>query len=66
MENKRETKKELDLDQLEQLTGGTGYSTRSSLMTCVHCGEEFDLTKPGKLAAFREHIKNCTQSPSKS
>ena len=66
MENKQETKKELlDLDQLEQVTGGMSR-TRSSVMTCVHCGEEFDLTKPGKLAAFREHIKNCPQNPSQS
>ena len=45
MESKYEEKKELDLDQMEKVSGGAGKGypgiNRKIIHVCQHCGETF-------------------------
>ena len=55
MENKRETKKELELDQLEQVTGGDGASEEG--YDCSESGKEFEEHKEdGRTSFFNSKI----------
>lgn len=53
MEKEQEKKKELEGEQLEQVTGG--FNT--SLVTCIVCGKTFNVLK--ERAEYMKHIETC-------
>ena len=57
MEDKRETRKELDLDQVEEVTGGKG-SSFGGFYKCNRCGKAFS-----SQLKCQDHERNCTFMP---
>ena len=55
MENKQELAQELDFDQMEKVSGGSGEDVR----TCPWCGQTFAIGD----RSFPKHLRDCSKAP---
>lgn len=67
MENRQEMPKELDIDQLNEVTGGAGGSESGKVVTCQWCGQEFYTKgrRPQAVLEMQRHMRKCPKNPLK-
>ena len=57
MEDKKQTAQELNLDQMDQISGGTAERAQ----TCPWCGQSF--SGPSQFKSYLNHMNNCPKKP---